>query len=821
MRRATWVFSVVVLALFSHAQFVSACVSGPKRSDIVDVRVLNTSPVQVTLIFDAYTSYLTGFGDSCGAGFRVDPLIIASVDAVRTVQDGTDTEIAGTGGWASSAALAAAIELAEPAEPGTQWEAYEMTSGGTGAGTVADIQVDVTAQGGVTAGELVAMYQGPPSSKQKDRLFTDETDGAGNPLGTQEIVTDVRGLPSVDVGLKCKRAIAKESVKFIKAKAKTLQKCEEAKVKDKHSETCPDAGGIPGGDAQKAAEKIAKAASKFDAKIQKACGGDDKVCGGDVTNETGGGLAGFDVVCPNFENGACAGPIDVLTCDGIAACLECIDMDAVDQVITLYYGDLVDTDPDLEKDLNKCQQTIGKETTKYLLAKDKILQKCWDKRYKEKHTADCPDHLADPILAKDAVKAADKIAKAESKKIAKICGKCGGADKECDDLVDVVNPLTPILGGTGAGDDFTIAQILAGGAPTCPDVTVPAGPNRPAVPCLRNINTLADLVFCVDCVTEFKVDCMDPARVPEFLPVPAECNPPVPAVVIAAGDDGWQTPPPGPGVVSFLDFNVAPIPANFFYLGSAPLVGVVDLQGQPLTTTPPGILGSIDTIVRRTASTAPLLVGGNDVVPIQIVALDLVSVQPVLVTGINPPELWDVRVTLSGVAPQGVGNMMINRTSPNGGTFDSVLPVQPKLTFTRPIPFAQQILDPAPPDAFQSLGSPWVIPFGPGGFDPGAAGIDALPPAVQVDADGDGITVGLFDGLTVGETNLRGAVDPATFGCAFNQENAALGAHGVTVPGDLDGDGWPDLCDNCPATPNADQADGDGDGIGDVCDPTP
>lgn len=36
-----------------------------------------------------------------------------------------------------------------------------------------------------------------------------------------------------------------------------------------------------------------------------------------------------------------------------------------------------------------------------------------------------------------------------------------------------------------------------------------------------------------------------------------------------------------------------------------------------------------------------------------------------------------------------------------------------------------------------------------------------------------------------------------------------------------DGDGIPDTADNCPGTPNPDQADADRDGTGDVCDPTP
>ncbi len=36
---------------------------------------------------------------------------------------------------------------------------------------------------------------------------------------------------------------------------------------------------------------------------------------------------------------------------------------------------------------------------------------------------------------------------------------------------------------------------------------------------------------------------------------------------------------------------------------------------------------------------------------------------------------------------------------------------------------------------------------------------------------------------------------------------------------DEDGDGYPDLCDNCPSVPNPDQANSDGDDLGDACDP--
>jgi len=43
----------------------------------------------------------------------------------------------------------------------------------------------------------------------------------------------------------------------------------------------------------------------------------------------------------------------------------------------------------------------------------------------------------------------------------------------------------------------------------------------------------------------------------------------------------------------------------------------------------------------------------------------------------------------------------------------------------------------------------------------------------------------------------------------------------VEVTADADGDGVPDATDNCPNTPNADQADADNDGVGDACDNCP
>lgn len=139
------------------------------------------------------------------------------------------------------------------------------------------------------------------------------------------------------------------------------------------------------------------------------------------------------------------------------------------------------------------------------------------------------------------------------------------------------------------------------------------------------------------------------------------------------------------------------IPRTFADLG--PPFGPLDFRGLPIGP------GPTDTIVRRNAGTTPGFDFGSapETIPIEIVALSLVSVAPV---ELAPSSFFDVFVTLDGT--QQIGSMTVSHENPNGGTMDTQLPVSYKLTFVQvsgpPIP------PPPPPsffDIFFSLDVPW------------------------------------------------------------------------------------------------------------------
>ena len=122
-------------------------------------------------------------------------------------------------------------------------------------------------------------------------------------------------------------------------------------------------------------------------------------------------------------------------------------------------------------------------------------------------------------------------------------------------------------------------------------------------------------------------------------------------------------------------------------------------------------------------------------VPIEIKALSLQSVSPITVTyngGLNP-ELWDVQACLSSVVPQAQDTMTIRHDYNNGGTFDSSLPVAPRLIFVRQNDAAVREINPAPPINFQATGGRWVHNPDP------SLQVIRVPPGTITDGNCDGI----------------------------------------------------------------------------------
>ncbi|MBI5709484.1 MAG: hypothetical protein HZC42_04155 [Candidatus Eisenbacteria bacterium] len=157
------------------------------------------------------------------------------------------------------------------------------------------------------------------------------------------------------------------------------------------------------------------------------------------------------------------------------------------------------------------------------------------------------------------------------------------------------------------------------------------------------------------------------------------------------------------------------IPADFFAPGSEPFTGTIQLMGDPLGTSPYclDLLGPADTIVRRNADATLPGPPSTDFVPIEIVGLNLVSVNPIVVTYTDlHTEPWNVRVSLSPVPPATPGTIRIVLQTPQGGTFDSQLPVRPVFTFTRTSPPETKVLDPWGPvssffDVWVDVAVPW------------------------------------------------------------------------------------------------------------------
>jgi hypothetical protein len=290
-------------------------------------------------------------------------------------------------------------------------------------------------------------------------------------------------LPARADAVLCQRAIAKESAKHVQATMKALQRCEDRKTAGALalSTDCAAESGT--------AKLLAKADTRLRARVVQRCGGLDRTCG--TPDDDALASIGWGSACPGFEDSSCTAAI--ADCSGVATCLACVGRAAVAQAVDLYYDALATSEFGSGSALNRCQRAIGAETARFFSARSKALQRCRDGRLKGRHTNDCP--------TPGDGKATAAIAKAEARKVSRICAACGGANAAC-----------------GGGDDPAPADI--GFVSSCPAVTVPDGPS-----CAGAVGTVGDIVGCVDCVTEFKGDCLDALAVPGLTSYPPECGP--------------------------------------------------------------------------------------------------------------------------------------------------------------------------------------------------------------------------------------------------------------------------------------------------------
>lgn len=284
--------------------------------------------------------------------------------------------------------------------------------------------------------------------------------------------------------VKCRLGVLKASAEYARAALAARQRCEDAIVKAK-SAVCPD---------QAANAALAKAATKLDQLIAKACGGKNKRCdaadGGVDADDTPAGL-GFPPVCPDYAGAACAGPL--VECADFGPCLRCLADGAVTDEADLAWDGLVT--PSAQKAVVKCQSAIGRSGGALFAAMSKALQKCW--------TAVAKGKVAGPCPVPGDTKAAAAIAKATAKHSDAVCKACGGlgdrapADGQCDggtplDVALVGRPATCGPEGASCGSDLV------------PDLNA--------------------LVGCQRCATTFAATCADRAAAQGLIDFPPSCT---------------------------------------------------------------------------------------------------------------------------------------------------------------------------------------------------------------------------------------------------------------------------------------------------------
>jgi len=147
---------------------------------------------------------------------------------------------------------------------------------------------------------------------------------------------------------------------------------------------------------------------------------------------------------------------------------------------------------------------------------------------------------------------------------------------------------------------------------------------------------------------------------------------------VAPGVDAFQTST-APGQATILDFGPNPIPAGFFCPGSPPFNGKIELRGEALQTTPPGVAGSSDTLVERLQEGS--FSGGSATIPVRVRALQLTSTNPISIP-CPPPKSPTWRLVVCACGNQPTTNIVAKVDQDCGcGHFDGSLKFKTCLRF--------------------------------------------------------------------------------------------------------------------------------------------
>ncbi|UCC30788.1 MAG: hypothetical protein JSU86_00640 [Phycisphaerales bacterium] len=186
---------------------------------------------------------------------------------------------------------------------------------------------------------------------------------------------------------------------------------------------------------------------------------------------------------------------------------------------------------------------------------------------------------------------------------------------------------------------------------------------------------------------------------------------PVKAGDVAAGSDLFDTSgplPSGPATT----YDALSLPANFFGDNSLLWQGMVSLQGNSFAI--PGSSGDVmvDTIVERLDDATFAGDPTQDTVNTQMKALSLIGTSWITVSfdGSLLTSQYEVRACLSSSSTQPTGSMTIKHLCPEGGRFDSITSVIPKLMFSKMsgiLGYSSVVMDPAPQLDFNVINGCW------------------------------------------------------------------------------------------------------------------